>query len=113
MKLILIFCVLLSLFSIPASSELTDADYEKLRSMLKEQTDELTQEIRASQARLKAHISQASAKTQASLGNALDRNFDALDRSAERLTRILTAYIIFLVALVVLACWVLLNTLQN
>ena len=110
MKHILIFCLLLSLFSLSASSELTDADYEKLRSMLREQTDELTQEIKASEKRLKAHISQTFAKTHTSL-DALDRNLDALDRSAERLTRMLIAYIIFLVVFIVLGCWVLIKVL--
>ena len=77
MKHILIFCLLLSLFSLSAFSELTDADYEKLRSMLREQTDELKQELKqelkASEKRLKAHISQTFAKTHTSL-DALDRN---------------------------------------
>ena len=107
MKHILIFCLLLSLFSLSASSELTDADYEKLRSMLREQTDELKQELNASEVRLKAHISQSFTK----LANALDRNHDALDRSAKRLTRILIAYIIFLVVLMVLSVWVLIKVL--
>lgn len=103
MNHILIFCFLLSLFTFSASGELTDADYDKLRSMLKEQTNEIKQEIKqeinASEVRLKSHISQSFTK----LADALDKNHDALDRSAERLTRILIAYIIFLVVLMVLA----------
>ena len=110
MKHILIFCFLLSLFSFSASGELTDADYEKLRSMLREQTDELTQEINASEMRLKAHISQTFAKTHTSL-DALDRNLNALDRSTARLARMLIAYIIFLAVLMVLSVWVLIKVL--
>lgn len=79
--------------------------------MLREQTDELTQEIRASNARLKAHILQGGPKVRTNPADALDRNFDALDGAAERFTRIFIAYIIFLAAFVVLACWVMIKIL--
>ena len=56
MKLILILSAGLLLFTVPAFSELTVEDLEKIRSIVKEEVDPVKEEIAKSETRLKAEI---------------------------------------------------------
>ena len=56
MKLILILSAVLLLFTVPAFSELTVEDLEKIRSIVKEEVDPVKEEIAKSETRLKAEI---------------------------------------------------------
>ena len=55
MKLVTTLITVLLLFTVPAFSELTAADIEKIRSIIKEEVEEA---ITASETRMKEHISQ-------------------------------------------------------
>ncbi len=56
MKLILILSAGLLLFTVPAFSELTVEDLEKIRSIVKEEIDPVKEEIAKSETRMKAEI---------------------------------------------------------
>ena len=56
MKLILILSAVLLLFTVPAFSELTVEDLEKIRSIIKEEIDPVKEEIAKSETRMKAEI---------------------------------------------------------
>ena len=56
MKLILILSVGLLLFTVPAFSELTVEDLEKIRAIIKEEIDPVKEEIAKSETRMKAEI---------------------------------------------------------
>ncbi len=88
MKLILILSAVLLLFTVPAFSELTVEDLEKIRSIIKEEIDPVKEEIAKSETRMKEYVSQEIATVNVKIEEMDKRQTGAIEMLGKRLDHI-------------------------
>ena len=96
MKLITILSVMFLLFTVPAFSELTTADIEKIRSIVKEETA-------ASEKRMKEYISQEIAKVNIKIeemDKRLTSEIRALDKRLDHIFTLVIALVAFIAVVI-------------
>ena len=96
MKLITVLSVMFLLFTVPAFSELTAADIEKIRSIVKEETA-------ASEKRMKEYVSQEIAKVNIKIeemDKRLTSEIRALDKRLDHIFTLVIALVAFIAVVI-------------
>lgn len=103
MKRLILFSLLFSAFAVPALGELTDADLDKIRLVVKEEVATAKSELKAEMATLKADLEADIATSQRHLKAYIDAKVETKIEGIQKQITLLTNVVYALIALIVAA----------
>lgn len=103
MKSITILSTVLLLLTTPAFSELTAADIEKIRAIIKEEVNEIKQYVTASETRMKEHVAASETRMKDHISARLqtvDSTIDGMDKRLDQIFTLVIALMAFIAVVI-------------